>query len=95
MISSVERDADDQFRVELVRLGADADRDDRLAEADDHEQAVALGEVLDRDALQPAQRSRVNHAGPGVVDRRRRVQNATRQPPCQERAGDQQRHADQ
>ena len=33
---------------------ADPDRDDRLAQADDHEIPVAIGEMRDRDPLQAA-----------------------------------------
>ena len=51
-----ERHAGDELRRRAACLArADADRDDRLAEADDDEQAVALGEVRDGDVLQAAQ----------------------------------------
>ena len=59
-----QRHGADQLGVERVILRADADRDDRFAQADDDEQAVALGEVRDGDALEPRSLSRVSHAGP-------------------------------
>ena len=47
------RAADDLAGVERIAGRADADRDDRLAQGDDHDQPEALDEVLRRDAPSP------------------------------------------
>jgi hypothetical protein len=49
----------------------EADRHDRFPEADDHEQAVALGEMRHRDALKPSQTLAGEPRRPAVVDRDR------------------------
>ena len=75
------------------RLGADADRDDRLAERDDHDQPVALGEVArhelpaarvrTRTARRCRARSAIAHSAPcsvAVGERRRRPAGRRRSP---------------
>ena len=57
------------------RLGADADGDDRLAEGDDHDQAVALGEVVRARASSPRPRTGTGRA---CRARARRIHSA----PC-------------
>ena len=49
-----------------VDAGTDADRDDRLAESDQDDQPVPLGEVLRRNAPAAAD---ADHRRPEVVDR--------------------------
>ena len=46
----------ERLDVELDALGADADRDDRLAQRDDHHQPEALGEVARRGRASPRRR---------------------------------------
>jgi hypothetical protein len=67
-------------------------RDNRFAQADDHEQAVALGEVSDRHPLQAA---KALASEPGDL-RSRSPPPASEHDtwPGEERAGDEKRHAD-
>jgi hypothetical protein len=73
----------------------DADRDDRLAEADDHERPVALSEVSDGDPLQATQALARQPRRPGVIDRRGDRPQQRAMPAVQKHApDDQQDHAD-
>jgi hypothetical protein len=67
---------------------------DRLTQADDHEQAVALGEVADRDLLQSAQLLARQPGGTRVIDRDREQPQDHAPGAVQERPRDQQRHPD-
>jgi hypothetical protein len=72
-------------RVELA-LEPRPDRDDRLAERDDHDQGEPLGEVSRRDA-EPAHAEDVRA---GEVDRQRDQPDGRLRGPVEERGGDQQ-----
>ena len=70
----------------------DADRDDRLAERDQDDQAVSLGEVLRRD---PPASSDADHDGPEVVDRQRDDPDGDARIAVEEARDDEERGADQ
>ena len=76
-------------RVERMVAGADADRDDRLAERDDHDQREALGEVGRVDAVA----GDPGHERPAVVDREREDPQRGLQRAVRERGRDQQQRA--
>ncbi len=76
------------------RPRAGADRDDRLAEADQHELPVALGEVRDGDLLEPAQPLARQPSRACIVDRQRPRPEAGAGSVVHEGADEQQHHAD-
>jgi hypothetical protein len=87
-------DRGDDLRAERMAARSHADRHQRLAEADDHEQAIALGEVRNSKLLQPAQAGAGQQAGAGVVDRHGRGPQRVPVPAVQQRTRHEQRHAD-
>ena len=78
-----EAGGDHELRGQVALRGpdADADRDDRFAQADDHERAVAVGEVRHRDVLQAPQPLAGQPRRAGVIDCRR--ERPDRQRRCQ------------
>ncbi len=80
--------------VELGR-GADPNRGDRFSEADQHELAVALGEVGDRHLLQATQLPAAHEPRAAVVDDRGDDPQGRPRSGAEHRADDQQRHPDQ
>ena len=76
--------------VERLVAGADPDRDDRLAERDDHDQREALGEVGGVHAVA----RHAAHERPAVVDRQRGHPQGGLQRAVGERGGDQEQRPD-